>query len=251
MFDFEVGQRVSSLVYGLGVVKERGVSKGHPCYKVEFDRYPGKQILVMEETIVAAPTKEDKENMKELLREWGKANGEDDPAIQDFVSHLTDLIDELKGLEGEDHEDKKPAPKAEPKHQVVNHIPTKKPESTHAVNPLNDEDVAVKPVFGKVRKPFDNVGHHRKLVMGLNELYARKNADYGDSFHDTFVEEGMAMARIRLSDKLNRFKSLTKGDSVQQVNDESVRDTLLDLANYAIMTVIEMDRAAETKEKVA
>ena len=86
-----------------------------------------------------------------------------------------------------------------------------------------------------------NVKRHYDIVMGLNELYAKKNADYGDSFHDTYVEEGMAMARIRLSDKLNRFKSLTKSGN-QQVNDESVRDTLLDLANYAIMTVIEMDR---------
>ena len=53
-------------------------------------------------------------------------------------------------------------------------------------------------------------------------------------------EEGMAMARIRLGDKLARFKSLTKS-GVQEVKDESIRDTLIDLANYAIMTVLEMD----------
>lgn len=62
----------------------------------------------------------------------------------------------------------------------------------------------------------------------------------GDSFHQTFTEEGMAMARIRLGDKLARFKSLTKS-GVQEVKDESIRDTLIDLANYAIMTVLEMD----------
>lgn len=67
-----------------------------------------------------------------------------------------------------------------------------------------------------------------------------KNHDYGDSFHQTFTEEGMAMARIRLGDKLARFKSLTKS-GVQEVKDESIRDTLIDLANYAIMTVLEMD----------
>lgn len=48
------------------------------------------------------------------------------------------------------------------------------------------------------------------------------------------------MARIRLGDKLARFKSLTKS-GVQEVKDESIRDTLIDLANYAIMTVLEMD----------
>ena len=52
------------------------------------------------------------------------------------------------------------------------------------------------------------------------------------------------MARIRLTDKLNRFKSLTKGNGTQKVSDESIRDTLMDLANYALMTVLELE---ETK----
>lgn len=91
-------------------------------------------------------------------------------------------------------------------------------------------------ITNKVNK----VDKHRELCMALNEVYAKKNHDYGDSFHTTYLEEGMAMPRIRLSDKLNRFKSLTR-KSVQQVNDESIRDTLMDLANYALMTVLEMD----------
>ncbi len=78
----------------------------------------------------------------------------------------------------------------------------------------------------------------------MNAIYERKNHDYGDSFHETFIEEGMAMARIRLSDKLNRFKALSRNGN-QQVADESLRDTLLDLANYAIMTVMEMEEAAK------
>lgn len=86
---------------------------------------------------------------------------------------------------------------------------------------------------------------HKEICEYLNNLYERKNHDYGDSFHQTFVEEGMAMARIRLGDKFSRFKTLTKlsasDKGEQQVQDESVRDTLLDLANYAIMTVMEMD----------
>lgn len=45
---------------------------------------------------------------------------------------------------------------------------------------------------------------------------------------------------LDLGDKLARFKSLTKS-GVQEVKDESIRDTLIDLANYAIMTVLEMD----------
>lgn len=85
------------------------------------------------------------------------------------------------------------------------------------------------------------VEKHKELCNYLNDLYARKNADYGDSFHLSYIEEGMAMPRIRLGDKLNRFKQLSKCASSQQVNDESIRDTLIDLANYALMTVLELD----------
>ena len=85
-----------------------------------------------------------------------------------------------------------------------------------------------------------NIDRHIQICCELSELYERKNADYGDSFHKTFLEEGMAMARIRLSDKLERFKKLTKSNS-QQVKDESIRDTLIDLANYAIMTILELE----------
>lgn len=96
----------------------------------------------------------------------------------------------------------------------------------------------------------EKVLRHKKICDGLNELYARKNHDYGDSFHTTFVEEGLAMARIRLGDKFSRFKTLSRlscnDRDQQQVTDESIRDTLLDLANYAIMTVLEMDTPDES-----
>lgn len=81
---------------------------------------------------------------------------------------------------------------------------------------------------------------HQQICDELNALYEKKNHDYGDSFHISFVEEGMAMARIRLGDKLNRFKTLSR-NTKQEVNDESIRDTLIDLANYAIMTILEME----------
>lgn len=85
------------------------------------------------------------------------------------------------------------------------------------------------------------VERHKQICMALNALYAKKNHDYDDSFHETFLEEGMAMSRIRLTDKLKRFKKLSKNPDLRQVGDESLKDTLLDLANYAIMTVLEME----------
>lgn len=92
--------------------------------------------------------------------------------------------------------------------------------------------------------PPANVIQHANICYELNSLYERKNRDYGDSFHKTYLEEGMAMARIRLTDKLERFKKLTR-EGGQEVKDESIRDTLIDMANYAIMTAMEMDREAE------
>lgn len=86
----------------------------------------------------------------------------------------------------------------------------------------------------------NKIERHEKICEELNTLYAKKNHDYGDSFHLSFLEEGMAMPRIRLGDKFNRFKTLSRNNT-QQVNDESIRDTLIDLANYAIMTILEME----------
>lgn len=89
----------------------------------------------------------------------------------------------------------------------------------------------------------DKVAKHADICKALNELYQRKNADYGDSFGKSYTEYGMTMACIRLEDKLNRLKSLCKKEA--QVADESMEDTLMDLANYAIMTLVE--RMAQEK----
>ena len=86
----------------------------------------------------------------------------------------------------------------------------------------------------------NKVDKHAKICKELNALYERKNHDYGDSFHLSFLEEGMSMPRIRIGDKFNRFKTLSR-NTKQEVNDESIRDTLIDLANYAIMTILEME----------
>lgn len=86
----------------------------------------------------------------------------------------------------------------------------------------------------------DNVKMHKSLCDELNALYERKNHDYGDSYHNTYLKWGLPMAAIRLEDKLNRFETLIRAEG--QVKDESIRDTLIDLANYSIMTVMELDR---------
>lgn len=89
---------------------------------------------------------------------------------------------------------------------------------------------------------------HEDICRELTALYTAKNKDYGDSFHLTYLEEGMAMSRIRLSDKLSRFKTLSRQNVTAQVPTESIRDTLMDLANYAIMTVMEIDREGKHED---
>lgn len=84
---------------------------------------------------------------------------------------------------------------------------------------------------------------HNNICEELTDLYSRKNADYGDSFGKSYDEYGLLMSCLRLEDKLNRMKSLAKRPA--QVRDESLRDTLMDIANYAIMTIIEITMREE------
>lgn len=93
----------------------------------------------------------------------------------------------------------------------------------------------------------DRSAEHAAVCKELTELYARKNHDYGDSFHITFQKWGPTMSAIRLEDKLQRFEKLIRSDS--EVKNESIRDTLIDLANYAIMTVMELDRLYKIAEE--
>lgn len=72
------------------------------------------------------------------------------------------------------------------------------------------------------------------------DLYQAKNKDYGNAFSVSYDEFGAAMSAIRLQDKLMRFKRLIQADN--EVKSESIIDTLRDLSNYAIMTIIEMDK---------
>lgn len=87
----------------------------------------------------------------------------------------------------------------------------------------------------------DRVEEHKELVLGLNKIYYQKNVDYGDSFNKSLDEDGLLVAKIRIMDKVNRFKTLLKADEAL-VKDESIEDTLLDMANYALMTVMWLNK---------
>lgn len=69
-------------------------------------------------------------------------------------------------------------------------------------------------------------------------LYCRKNKDYGDSFAKSLDEDGLLVAKIRIGDKVNRYNTLMKNKGNAEVKDESLVDTLIDMANYAVMTIM-------------
>lgn len=92
----------------------------------------------------------------------------------------------------------------------------------------------------------NRIERHFEIVTKLNKLYAEKNHDYGNSFGETYQKLGIISALTRISDKYNRLVSLaTKSEEERRVKDESIQDTLLDLSNYCIMTVIEMEAEKE------
>ena len=84
----------------------------------------------------------------------------------------------------------------------------------------------------------------RKITDEMNALYERKNHDYGSSFSETYEKLGIVSAATRMYDKMNRIVSIVSKKE-QKVNDESLRDTLIDIANYAVMTIIEIDNGKE------
>ena len=83
------------------------------------------------------------------------------------------------------------------------------------------------------------VDYFNDIVEEMKEIHERKNADYGNNFHKRFEKWGFLTALLRLSDKMERLENIYEKGEIQ-VKDESVYDTLIDLANYAVMTAVEL-----------
>lgn len=78
---------------------------------------------------------------------------------------------------------------------------------------------------------------HLEICRELNEIYRKKNNDYGDAFTSLRKELPNAIL-VRIFDKYSRLKTLLGGEN-QQVKSETIDDTLKDLANYCIMELVE------------
>lgn len=86
---------------------------------------------------------------------------------------------------------------------------------------------------------FNYKEEHKKLCDLMHEIYIKKNSDYGNSFSDLYDEYGSIISEIHIREKFNRFKQLRTNES--QVG-ESIEDTLMDMANYCLLTLLEIKK---------
>lgn len=93
-----------------------------------------------------------------------------------------------------------------------------------------------------------NVTDFRAIANELSDLYAKKNAAYGNSFGETFGKLGIISAITRISDKYNRLVNLTTHPDIDNLG-ESIDDTLMDTAAYCIMTLVELRRRKQNEIK--
>jgi hypothetical protein len=87
----------------------------------------------------------------------------------------------------------------------------------------------------KVKMVLYRVQQMEKVQLEGKQLFERKNYDYGDAFS----EYGTIGVIIRMGDKIKRCMSIS--NNTIKVNDESLRDTLIDLHNYAAMAIMLLD----------
>jgi len=80
-----------------------------------------------------------------------------------------------------------------------------------------------------------------KILAEMFDTYKKKNADYGNSFSETIQEFGYIPAVARINDKVKRMKNIVKGQKMN-IENESLRDALLDTANYCVLTIVEFDK---------
>ena len=76
----------------------------------------------------------------------------------------------------------------------------------------------------------------KKIQTEALELFSRKNM----APPHAFAKFGVIRVLTRIEDKIQRSLSITKS-GVTLVNDEGIRDTLLDLHNYSAMALMLMD----------
>ena len=120
----------------------------------------------------------------------------------------------------------------------------------YKVNPnyVNWNDYMEEKIDIKENKKTNKLEVFKLITDKMYKTYESKNNDYGDSFTKVRNKYPNSIV-IRLNDKLNRLESLMNGNK-QMVSDESIDDTLIDMATYSIMELTERMIDNECREKV-
>ena len=91
----------------------------------------------------------------------------------------------------------------------------------------------------------EEAAQFKEVVKGMISTYIRKNHDYGNSFDKSLDKFGLVASVVRIGDKMNRIESLVQKKAM--VQDESIKDTLLDMASYCVMTIMWLNNNRERK----
>ena len=94
----------------------------------------------------------------------------------------------------------------------------------------------------------NRLGIYQHIINNLEDTYKKKNSDYGNSVGDTYEKFGDVSFLTRITDKYNRILSLADKGECGEVKDEALEDTILDLANYCLLWLVEREYKEQQKE---
>lgn len=99
----------------------------------------------------------------------------------------------------------------------------------------------LEPALTVKQAKMDRLDIYKYIINNLEETYKAKNNDYGNSVADTYKKFGDLSFLVRITDKYNRLLTLCNPNNEQKVKDEKIDDTILDLANYCLLWLVERE----------
>lgn len=100
----------------------------------------------------------------------------------------------------------------------------------------------LEPALTVKQTKMDRLDIYQYILNNLQETYKNKNNDYGNSVADTYEKFGDISFLVRITDKYNRLLTLCNSNAPEQmVKDEKIDDTILDLANYCLLWLVEKE----------
>lgn len=125
---------------------------------------------------------------------------------------------------------------------MMNEINTGRIDSNANIFTKKNESINL----GEGRTMTEDERRHKKILDEMADTFSKKNSDYGNAFEEILDDFGASYAVGRLKEKLKRLTKLVVSNK-QEVKDESIEDTLLDMANYAVLTIMWLQKQEENK----